>query len=413
MRHDWKQMNYKKAAIAASICAVLLVAALYFYFSGGKSLKPEIAQGKPLVHVQRVVRADMMRHVSLSGQTVAEANISLAPKYTGRIVAVNAELGDEVRAGDILMVQDTEDLDISIRQNSAAARAAEENALEAEVSYDANYIMARNALSLEQGKYERNQYLFSIGAISQDTLDSVEQEYLAKKAAFEVLENQAENGSPASVEAKRYTAQQQGVATEALRKQREDLILRAPRDGIIGYRNAEVGAMVTAGTRVFSLVDTRRLYVDCMMSENDAAILEAGQDVVMTIDALGREVAGRIIYVSPAMDESSKTYTVRVQMDETEGNIKAGLFARGQIDILQRPGTIAVPKAAVFNRNGHSAVFLVRDDGTVEEREVRTGLINDSESEILSGIAEGDVVVLNNQDKLKNGDAVEQAEDAS
>lgn len=411
MRQGWNILKRREFAVAFAICVLLLGLAAYFYSGSGKNLKPQVAKGNPLVHVKRVVRADMMRRVLLSGQTVAEANILLAPKYTGRILSVHADLGDDVRAGDILLIQDTEDLDISIRQNRAAARAAAESAVEAEVSYDANYIMTKNALMLEQGKYERNQYLYRIGAISRDTLDSVEKEYLTKKAAFEVLENQAENGRPASVEAKRYTAEQQAIATEALQKQREDLILRAPRDGVIGFRDAEPGALVTAGTKVFSLVDNSRIYVDCALSEHDAAVLQAGKEIVMRIDALGRDFGGKIIYVSPAMEESSRTYTARVELTGTGNDIKAGLFARGQIDILQRPRAIAVPKSAVVDRNGHTAVFLLKEDHRIEEREVRIGLLNDEESEILQGLSEGDVVILDNQDKLKDGDMVDTAEE--
>ena len=121
----------------------------------------------------------------------------------------------------MLLVQDTGDLDISIEANAAAAGAAQADAREARASYDANYIKARNDLELEQAKYERNEYLYSIGAISQDTLDSVKQEYLASKAAFDVLADQVEGGSAASVESKAYTAEKAQHATDALRRQRE------------------------------------------------------------------------------------------------------------------------------------------------------------------------------------------------
>ncbi|WP_295098071.1 HlyD family efflux transporter periplasmic adaptor subunit, partial [Selenomonas sp.] len=298
-------MNRKQQIIAAAACLVVLAVALYFYFGNARNTKKAVRHGNPLVKVQTVVRQDMMRHIALSGQTVADANIPLAPKYTGRITAVNVKLGDVVKAGQVLMVQDTADLDISINQNAAAANAAQADAREAAASYDANYIKAKNAYELERSRYQRNQYLFSIGAISQDKLDSVEQEYMASKAAFDVLANQVEGGDAASVQSKEYTAEKQRHATDALRKQRDDMILRAPRDGVIGYRNAEVGAIVSAGTKVLSLVDNSHINVDCTLSESDAAILEPGMDVNVTIDAMGQDYVGRIVYVSPAMDDSS------------------------------------------------------------------------------------------------------------
>lgn len=412
MRHKLQQMNRREMMVAGTICLLLLVTACYFYLGQQKSVKKKVRQGLPLVKVQTVTRQDMMRHVALSGQTVADANIALAPKYTGRIVQVCASLGDVVQAGQVLMVQDTGDLDISINQNSAAANAAHADAREAAAAYDANYIKTRNAYELEQGKYERNKYLFSIGAISQDTLDSVNQEYMASKAAFEVLANQVDGSSAASVQSKEYTAEKQEHATAALRKQREDMILRAPRDGIIGYRNAEAGAIVTAGTKVLSLVDNRHINVDCTLSEGDAAILKTGMDVNVTIDALGQDYTGRIVYVSPAMDDSSKTYQVRIELGENSDTIKAGLFAHTAIDILQRPAALFVPKEAVLSKNGRQSIFVLNPDGTVEEREVKIGLINDADEEIIAGLSDGEIVVLSNQDKLQTGMKVDAADSA-
>lgn len=407
MRHKITQLNRRKAILSGLACLLVLALALYGFLGQSRNQKVKIAHGKPLVKVVTVNRADMMRHINLSGQTVADANIPLAPKYTGRVTEVRARLGDEVRAGDVLMVQDTGDLDISIAENDAAAGAAQADAREAVASYDANYLKARNDLELETSKYERNQYLFSIGAISQDTLDSVKQEYLASQAAFNVLADQVQNGDAASVQSKQYTAEKAERATDALRRQREDMYLRAPRDGVIGYRNVEAGAIVSAGTKVFSLVDNSHINVDCTLSESDAAILKTGMAVQVTIDALGTDYPGRIVYVSPAMDDTSKTYQVRIELEAAADDMKAGLFAHTDIDILQRLQTLFVPKEAVLSRNGQQILYVLKPDGKVEERAVRIGLMNDEAEEIIEGLEDGEVVVVTNQDKLKDGTAVD------
>ena len=393
--------------MAGAVCLVLLALALRLYMGGGSQEKKKVAHGRPLVKVVTVARADMMRHIALSGQTVANANIPLAPKYTGRVTEVRAKLGDTVEAGDVLMVQDTGDLDISIAANDAATGAARADAREARASYDANFIKARNDLELEQSKYERNQYLYSIGAISQDTLDSVKQEYLASQAAFNVLADQVQDGDAASVQSKAYTADKAEHATDALRRQRDDMYLRAPRAGVIGNRNVEAGEIVSAGTKVFSLVDNSHLNVDCTLAESDAAILKPGMEVQVTIDALGADYPGKIVYVSPAMDDTSKTYQVRIELETDSDEMKAGLFARTTIDILQRRATLCVPKEAVLSRNGRQTLFVVHEDGTVEERTVKIGLMNDTEVEVLDGIEPGDTVVVTNQDKLQDGKKVE------
>ena len=410
MRHRFTQFNRidrRKAVVASVACLAVLALALYGFLGKSAKQKVKTGGGKPLVKVVTVTRADMMRHIDLSGQTVANANIPLAPKYTGRVTEVRAKLGDTVEAGDVLMVQDTGDLDISIAANDAATGAARADAREARASYDANYIKARNDLELEQSKYERNQYLYSIGAISQDTLDKVKQEYLASNATFDVLADQVQDGDAASVQSKVYTADKAEHATDALRRQREDMYLRAPRAGVIGYRNVEAGEIVSAGTKVFSLVDTSHLNVDCTLAESDAAILKPGMDVQVTVDALGEDYAGKIVYVSPAMDDTSKTYQVRIELETDDDAMKAGLFARTAIDILQRRATLCVPKEALLSRNGRQTLFVVGEDGKVESRDIKVGLMNDAEVEILDGIEPGDTVVVTNQDKLQDGKKVE------
>ena len=403
MRHNFTVTTKRQKLVAGGIALILLAIALYVYMGMGKDSMQKVRRNRPVVEVQEVVRADMGRHIVLSGQTVADASISLAPKYNGRITAVYADLGDWVEEGQILMEQDLEDLDISIAQNAAAAGAARADVRETAANYNANLSSKKNAYELASAKYERQKYLFSIGAISQDKLDSVEAEYSAAKAAYEVLANQQAGGMAAAIESKELIAAKQEHATEALEKQRSDMILRAPRSGIIAYRNAEVGAMAAAGTKAFTLVDNGHINVDCTIGENDAAILQAGMEVNVTIDALGKDFLGKIIFVSPAMDEDSKSYRVRVSLDNPDSTVKAGLFAHTSVDILQRPQTIFVPQSAVLTRNGEQYVFILREDGTVERRVVKIGLLNDVSEEILEGLAEGEKVVLTNQDKLQDG----------
>ena len=127
--------------------------------AGAKKKKSKVS--KPLVETYEVLRKDMNRTVNLSGQTVANAHVVLAPKYTGRITQVLVELGDHVKAGDILMVQDTGDLEISIMQNQAATMAASADAVEAAATYNANYIKTKNAYEIAKQRYNRNEYLHS------------------------------------------------------------------------------------------------------------------------------------------------------------------------------------------------------------------------------------------------------------
>ena len=166
----WRRLGGGRFILLAALLAAL---AVYAYLHQGGEKKPIGREHKPVVKTMVLQRSDLSRHILLSGQTVADASINLAPKYNGRIAEVYVNLGDWVEEGQVLLVQDTADLDISIRQQVAAAGAAGADAREAAAAYAANYLKARNDFELEQSRYERNVYLFSIGAISQDRLDEI------------------------------------------------------------------------------------------------------------------------------------------------------------------------------------------------------------------------------------------------
>ena len=144
------------------------------------------------------------------------------------------------------------------------------------------------------------------------------------------------------------------------------MVLYAPRDGVMGYRNAEVGELVSAGTKVFTLVDTSHTYVDVNISESDAAVLTEGMGLTVLIDAMGKEYDGEIVYVSPTMTEDTKTYVARIALDDVDGKIKDGLFAHSKVEMLQREDTIYVPKEAIITKNGETSDrWLVCGNGHV------------------------------------------------
>ncbi len=418
LKQKYNGLDRRGKCIAVGVGCLVCCVIMYVWFGikADKGTRPKQRGGAPLVAIYKADRQDMNRRVTLAGQTVSDASIDLIPKYDGRISEVRADLGSVVKKGDILMVQDTENLDISIKQNTASTKQAEAVAIEAEATYNATYIKAEADFKVESSRYERNLHLYEIGAISRDQLDQLQQKYLVSKAAFDLLANQSSEGfASAAIEAKRQAALKEAYGTEALRKQRDDLIMRAPRDGVIAYRNAEVGGMAKSNQKAFTLVDNSHMYVDCSLSEMDAAVLEPGIKLDVKVESRGISLPGKLIFVSPAMEDGARTYKARIELDKgaewEKTKLRAGLFARAYANIVQRKKAIFVPKEAVIKRNGKTSIFIVHDDLTVERRSVRVGLINDQMEEILEGVNEGETVAVTNQDKLADGVKIKVDED--
>ena len=389
------------------IFGIAILALLFFAYRGiyaknvVKGQRPE--DTKPAVDVVTVQRKDMIRKIDLTGQTVPESQVDIAAKYTGKVTQINVELGQQVSPGQVLLSQDSSDVDISISQNTASYRQASADAIESNATFEANYQKAQSDYQHSVTNYDRYKTLYSQGAISKEALDNAEQQMASSQAALDTWSKQLSAGSAASVQSKLASRDKAQSAIDALQNQKSDLILRAPRAGVIGFRQVEVGNIVSAGQKILSIVDNSNIYVDCSVSEQDIGQITLGTPTTISIESLGKSYTGKIIYISPAMDSKTQTFTIRVALDKPDDSIRSGMFARTTISVALRPQTLFVPKEAVISLNGKDRIFVVNSNNQIEERIVQLGLRNDTNIEILNGLNDGEQVAISNLSRLKTG----------
>lgn len=366
---------------------------------------------KPIVKTTIVSAKPMYKTISLFGKTKALAKINIVNKYAGTISAVHVDLGDEVKAGDMLLEQDLKDIELKLAEAKAKYGEYHGKALAYETEYNAQIERYKATYELHKTNYERYLNLHEAGAVSKLEVDNVKQTMLSSKANYEELAQQVMiDNMPAAVFARMQDGEQKYNDYLLLQNQRADMTLKAPRKGIISYRNAEVGNYVSAGTKLFTIVDNSSVFVDCIVSENDSALLKVGQEVEVDIEALGHEAKGKIIFISPAASDESNGFSVRLALESADANIKEGLFAKSKFNYLQKENTISLNRTAIIEKNGKDYVFVLNKNNKVEQREVKTGIRNDTRVEIIKGISAGECVVTNNLSRLRNGMTVEIAE---
>ena len=386
------------------LCAVIIVGIQLKRNSSTNHSNPVNNKLQTTVDVLMVPRTGLMKRISLTGQTVPEAQVDIAAKYAGKIIAVNTKLGQWVSAGDVLIVQDTGDADISIMQNQAAYRQAAADAVTSDVSFHASYDKAKADYQKALTSYERYKILYEQAAISRESLDTSEQTMLGAKSVLDSLVNQMNaNSVPSVIVSAQATASKAQYNVEAIQKQREDLVLRAPRSGMIGYRLAEVGAFATAGQKLLTIVDNSNVYVDCQVSEQDLVALIVGMDVNVQIESLGKTFPGKIVYMSPANDSSTQSFSLRIALTNIDPSVKTGMFTKTVINTIVRPNALVVPKNAVLDKNGQNYVFVVNSENVVEQRSVQVGARGDDDIEILGGLTDNEQIVISNLSRLKSG----------
>lgn len=320
-----------------------------------------------------------------SGYIVARRQATLSAKILGKVTEVNFEEGQQVKAGEVVARLDDSNYSAALRQ-AIAQQAATKQAYD-----DAAPIWARY------------QHLKAEGAISTDAVENQRIAYDNARTAYDVAK----------------------AAVTFAQANENDTVVRAPFDGIVTVKVAQVGEVVApsaqAGgstrTGIITIVDMNSLEVQVDVSENYIDRVDVGGEAVIHLDAYPDwDIPGSVIAIIPTADQSKGTVQVRVRIKTKDKRILPEMAARVTFMTAPEKGNAAavsrvtVPVAAVQGtgqgNNKTGSVFVINGEGKVEKREVALGLKTAQSVTILSGISAGDRLAGDNLDKLHDGDRV-------
>lgn len=308
------------------------------------------AQRTPIVEVYTVSRGSIARQVTVTGTIDPLRLIGVNAQIGGALTTVNVQEGDMVRQGAVLARVDD-------REIGAQLAAAEASFDVAEAAYErAQQLRERRVITLPE--YERDRTA-----------------YAAARAQVEQLRTRA------------------GYAT-----------VLAPATGVITEKNVESGDVVGNQTRLFTIADISQLVVRLGVSELDVVQLENGDPVSVTLDALPtRQLSGRIRRIFPVGDPTTRLVPVEVVLDAQSAQYaRPGFLARVTFDLMTSNNVLLVPVSAVLGGQGAQAVFVV-ENNTAVRRTVSTGLTSEGRVEIVSGLDDGEQVVVTGHNTLRDG----------
>jgi RND family efflux transporter MFP subunit len=346
------------------------------------------------------VEKPIRRFLEVTGTLAAQEEAEVAAEVQGRVVATPVERGTRVAEGDTL-------IKIAAAEMEAQAAEAEANAAQivgrlgladgSEFTVDKvpEVANARANLDLAEGDFARAQMLFDRKLLSKADFDQ-------RSAQAEVARRQydiARNGALQQYQALLAARARLSLAHKAL----ADTVVRSPFAGVVGQRLVSVGAYVTRGTKVASVMRTNPLRVNLTVPQQYSADVAIGRPVSLAVDvAPGRTFEGHVRYVSPALQSDSRTLIVEALVANDDGMLKPGSFATARIEQgSDRPG-ILVPKAAVRTVSGTSRVYVISGE-RAEERIVTVGQAADDLIEITTGLKTGETVATTNVEKLSDG----------
>lgn len=305
----------------------------------------------------------MPRTVLVSGPVSAFEEMQLGVEISGqRVTALNVDVGQYVKKGQILLQLDHRTLDSELAQAEASLR------------------QAQASQELARLNYQRSEKLAAEKLISESSLDELRANRLNAEA------------QTATARASRDSAQ--------LRRDFADL--RAPADGLISKRLVQPGQVVSAGTELLRLIRDGRLEWRAELPEDQLTGVAVGNPVQLPY--AGQTITGRIRAVTPGVDAQTRTGTVYADLPEP-GTLKQGVYVEGRI-VTGDGEVLTIPTAAIVQRDGHNYVFSVSDKQQATRHRVRTGQALQGRTAILEGLKAGDKVVVDGAGFLGEGDRV-------
>jgi len=363
--------------------SLLLGVVMLFVFSackGDKSAKdkgkrPEI-KGLTITEITPIVSDSFYE---TSGTVKAKSVGIVASKTMGTVTSIRVKEGDKVKANDILMVLDDRDAaqrvkvaDASLRETLKAHETAEKNKQLAEVTFK---------------RYSR---LYEEQVISRQEFDQMETQAKVAQLEYERMAGSVDRAQAGLDEAKVFLGFTRIVA---------------PFAGVVTEKKIDAGSMASPGIPLLVIEDTSQYKIEASVDERLLARVKPGMPALVTLDANGERIEGRITKIISSVDPATRTF--RIEIDVKGASLKTGLYGKVAIPDGTRE-MILVPVKAVVEKGQLTGVYAVDSEGVVSYRLVKKGKVSDGKTEILSGLKTGDRIITEGVERAVDGGIVKQ-----
>lgn len=303
-----------------------------------------VVEEAPSVSVVQVAVREVPQTATYTSTVLPYVKNNIVPQTGGRITKINVEIGDAVKAGQVLAEIDKAQLQ-----------------------------QAQLSLQNQEVELARLKALYEAGGLSKSDLDAIETQYNVTKTQVENL--------------------------------LENTVLLSPINGVVTARNYDVGDMCSMSAPIFTVEQIAPVKVLVGISESDYSKVKKGDSVELTAEAVpGKTFYGKINRIYPTIDPSTRTFTVEVVVQNNYMTLRPGMFVRATVDFGSN-NNVVIPDVAVVKQQGSGErfVYVLNQDGTVSYQKVILGRRMGTEYEVLEGIEDGAKVVTGGQIRLKDG----------
>jgi RND family efflux transporter MFP subunit len=381
----------------------LVVISLVFLPSCAKVRATADSPAAVTVGVTPVTRKSLQRQITLSSELVPFQEIDVYAKESGFVKRLYVDYGSRVQAGQLMATLEIPELEAQMQEDQATIKNAENEVSRAENQlkrYRAQYAVLHLEYTRLHGVFESQP-----GLVAQQEVDDAQGKDLAAASQVDAGESSLEAARSQLLVSKARLIHDQVLFAYSR--------ITAPFAGVVTQRTANLGTLMQAGTssstQAMPLVklsqdDLFRLVIP--VPESSVRYIRIGDPVEVRVPALNRAFPGKVARFSLDVREDTRTMHTEVDVPNLDRLLMPGMYAETTLTLEAKQNILAVPMEAVNHEGEQTTVYLVSPGGKVEDRPITLGLETSTDAEIISGLAEGDAVIVSDRSGLKVGEEV-------
>jgi HlyD family secretion protein len=387
--------------IGVAIAAIVVLAAAGLAVAHGSGTKIDPTK------LGKVERGDLVKSVVATGKVEAITKVEIKSKASGIVKKLYIVAGDHVKAGQVLAELDRVEMEAQVHQSEAQLQSAQATLRSSEADLARSRVDAEGVdVPMLKRAWERASSMAKQGVVSQAALDEAEKNYVLATNKQNVATAQVQVNSARVAQARAEVKRAEATLSQ-LREQLSYTTIVAPIDGIVLSRDVEVGdavssilVMGSAATQVMTIGDTREVYVKGKVDESDIGKVYLGQAARIRVESFrDKTFLGKVTRIAPMGVEKDNvtTFEVRVSISNPGGELRAMMTANAEMILEEHKNVLSVPESALIYDQNKLASIEIPDAKSKDGKRkvpVRAGISNGAKTEILSGLNEGQQVVL-------------------
>ena len=360
----------KRSRLIVYIILILVAAFLVYRIvtrltsKGGQKTRAEI---QLIVEAERVKLGSIQRTLSLTGNILPDAQVTLYSQVPGIVEKIAVDVGDHVKKGQLVALIDTSKYELALEQAKAA------------------YEMAKVNQDNNEKDYKRMKELFESNSISQQQMDANEARYKAGEAQL--------------VQAK--------AVYDLANKTYGDCHVASTIDGVVAKRFIDSGALLVAAVApIVTVVDMSKVKISVYINEDDFSFIKLDLDATVSVDAYpNRTFKGKVSQVGSIIDMDSRKVDAEITIDNADKALRPGMFARVELVVATKGNVPVIQYDYALQDTDGFYVFVLNGD-KAKKRYIKPGIMDGGMMEVTQGLSEGEEIVSFGQKRLKDGDKV-------